>query len=187
MSLRRIMVTAVRNLHPVTLSPRINIALRRQRQRQDQRARSCASVGARPFLSQYTSEPGHSIRAAYLHRIWRGSACRRRNEQSGNIADRQGDFTIRIDGQNARSTAQLAELLPLQLINPDSFRLLEGAPKVRRQFLDWGVFHVEPRFMTAWQRLRRRCGSGTHGCVMVHLTLLRKPPGTGSYAWPVRR
>jgi DNA replication and repair protein RecF len=46
-------------------------------------------------------------------------------------------------------------MLPLQLINPDSFRLLEGAPKVRRQFLDWGVFHVEPRFMATWQRLQK--------------------------------
>lgn len=43
----------------------------------------------------------------------------------------------------------------MQLINPDSFRLLEGAPKIRRQFLDWGVFHVEPRFMAAWQRLQK--------------------------------
>ena len=59
------------------------------------------------------------------------------------------------DGQNARSAAQLAEILPLQLINPDSFRLLEGAPKIRRQFLDWGVFHVEPRFMSTWQRLQK--------------------------------
>ena len=64
--------------------------------------------------------------------------------------DRGGEFQIRIDGQNARSAAQLAEILPLQLINPDSFRLLEGAPKIRRQFLDWGVFHVEPRFMATW-------------------------------------
>jgi len=49
----------------------------------------------------------------------------------------------------------LADTLPLQLINPDSFRLLEGAPKLRRQFLDWGVFHVEHRFMSAWQRLQQ--------------------------------
>lgn len=72
----------------------------------------------------------------------------------GIARQRSGDSQIRIDGQNARSAAQLAELLPLQLINPDSFRLLEGAPKVRRQFLDWGVFHVEPRFLDAWQRLQ---------------------------------
>ena len=68
---------------------------------------------------------------------------------------RDGQFQIRIDGQSARSAAQLAHLLPLQLINPDSFRLLEGNPRIRRQFLDWGVFHVEPRFLLAWQRLQR--------------------------------
>lgn len=68
--------------------------------------------------------------------------------------EREGEFQIRIDGQNARSAAQLAETLPIQLINP-SFRLLEGSPKVRRQFLDWGVFHVEPRFLQAWQRLQK--------------------------------
>lgn len=92
--------------------------------------------------------------------------------------ERQGEFTIRIDGQNARSAAQLAETLPLQLINPDSFRLLEGAPKIRRQFLDWGVFHVEPRFLPVWQRLRRRCASRTPGSGMVNWTPRRKRPGT---------
>lgn len=94
--------------------------------------------------------------------------------------ERQGEFTIRIDGQNARSAAQLAETLPLQLINPDSFRLLEGAPKIRRQFLDWGVFHVEPRFLPVWQRLRRRCASRTPGSGMVNWTPRRKRPGTGN-------
>ena len=69
--------------------------------------------------------------------------------------DRSGEIRIRINGQSVRSAAELAETLPLQLINPDSFRLLEGAPKLRRQFLDWGVFHVEPRFLQAWQRLQQ--------------------------------
>jgi DNA replication and repair protein RecF len=59
--------------------------------------------------------------------------------------ERSGRVQIRIDGQNARSGAT-GRNPALQLINPDSFRLLEGAPKIRRQFLDWGVFHVEPRF-----------------------------------------
>ena len=68
--------------------------------------------------------------------------------------DRQSELRIRIDGQNARSAAQLAQLLPLQLISPDSFRLLEGAPKMRRQFLDWGVFHVEHQCISAWHRLQ---------------------------------
>ena len=54
-----------------------------------------------------------------------------------------------------RRPAALAALLPLQLINPDSYRILEAGPKFRRQFLDWGLFHVEHSFFPLWQRLQR--------------------------------
>jgi DNA replication and repair protein RecF len=41
------------------------------------------------------------------------------------------------------------------VINADSFDLLTGAPGARRQYLDWGVFHVEHRFFEQWQRFQR--------------------------------
>ena len=41
-----------------------------------------------------------------------------RQSNLGISRNRQGEFQIRIDGQNARSAAQLAETLPLQLIRP---------------------------------------------------------------------
>lgn len=62
---------------------------------------------------------------------------------------------ILLAGQRPTSLAALTAHLPVQLINPDAFRLLEGGPKERRQFLDWGAFHVEPRFISAWQRFQR--------------------------------
>jgi DNA replication and repair protein RecF len=62
---------------------------------------------------------------------------------------------ILLRGQRPASIAELTAHLPVQLINPDAFRLLEGGPKERRQFLDWGAFHVEPRFIYAWQRFQR--------------------------------
>ena len=68
---------------------------------------------------------------------------------------RDSEQQIRISGQQARSAAQLAELLPVQVINSDSFQLLEGSPKVRRQYMDWGVFHVEHRFFPAWQAAQK--------------------------------
>jgi DNA replication and repair protein RecF len=43
----------------------------------------------------------------------------------------------------------------LQVINSDSFNLLLGSPGHRRQFLDWGVFHVEHQFHGVWQRFQR--------------------------------
>ena len=66
------------------------------------------------------------------------------------------NFQIRVAGENLRSTSELARHLPLQLINPDTFRLLDGSPKERRQFLDWGVFHVKQRdFIPLWKRLQK--------------------------------
>ncbi len=68
---------------------------------------------------------------------------------------REGKTQIRIDGQNVSSAAALAECLPLQIIHPESDILITGSPKYRRQFMDWGVFHVEPAFFPAWQRLQK--------------------------------
>lgn len=66
-----------------------------------------------------------------------------------------GEFRVRIAQENARSLLELARLLPVQLLNTDGRFLLTGTSKVRRQFLDWGVFHVEPTFMTNWQKIQR--------------------------------
>lgn len=66
-----------------------------------------------------------------------------------------GKTRIRVDGENKYSAAELARRLPLLLINPDVYKILEGGPKDRRRFLDWGVFHVEPEFLTCWQRAQK--------------------------------
>ena len=66
-----------------------------------------------------------------------------------------GSVKIRVAGEPIDSLAALAELLPVQLINADTFLLLEGSPAVRRQFIDWGGFHLETRFLSAWKAVRR--------------------------------
>ncbi|MDR5898908.1 DNA replication/repair protein RecF [Halomonas vilamensis] len=67
----------------------------------------------------------------------------------------QRELELRFKGSKNTRLAELAEALPLQLINPDAFRLLEGSPAGRREFLDWGVFHVKHDFLTLWKRARR--------------------------------
>jgi DNA replication and repair protein RecF len=62
---------------------------------------------------------------------------------------------IRIAGQTVDTRAQLAELLPLQLINSYGYRLLEAGPRYRRQFMDWGMFHVEHSFLSSWRQVQR--------------------------------
>jgi len=79
---------------------------------------------------------------------------------------RDGELDARIQGQKIQSLVELAEVFPVQLINPDSFRLLEGSPKIRRQFIDWGVFHNAPDFINAWR--------GWHKALKQRNTLLRR-------------
>ena len=59
---------------------------------------------------------------------------------------------IRLNGDNIRSIAPIAKLLPIQLISTDSYRFFHDGPKLRRQFMNWGLFHVEPTFFPFWQQ-----------------------------------
>ena len=64
----------------------------------------------------------------------------------------------RLDGRDGVGIAELAQVLPTHVIDPNVHALIEGGPSVRRRFLDWGVFHVEPEFLAAWRRFRRALG-----------------------------
>lgn len=157
MTLRRITVTGVRNLQPVTLSPspRINILYGDNGSGKTSLLEAIHLLGlARSFRSTRLNPViSHDLSTCTV--FGQVETAVDQSNALGISRDRSGEVKIRIDGRNVRSAAELAETLPLQLINPDSFRLLEGAPKLRRQFLDWGVFHVEPRFLGAWQRLQQ--------------------------------
>ncbi len=61
---------------------------------------------------------------------------------------------IRIAGSDQKTIAELARLLPVCLINSQSYNLLEG-PIFRRKYLDWGVFYLQNDFVKAWQRFNR--------------------------------
>ena len=71
--------------------------------------------------------------------------------------------TIRIGGSSVQQVAELAGHLPLQIITPESHALLEQGPRLRRQFLDWGVFHVEHEFLRWWREYHRALRQRNHG------------------------
>ncbi|MDP1931749.1 MAG: DNA replication/repair protein RecF [Gammaproteobacteria bacterium] len=65
---------------------------------------------------------------------------------------KQGGHVLKLLGERQRSWVDAARHLPVQILNSESFSLLEGSPKVRRRFLDWGVFHVEHEFVNNWRK-----------------------------------
>ncbi|HEY9050818.1 MAG TPA: DNA replication/repair protein RecF [Gammaproteobacteria bacterium] len=62
---------------------------------------------------------------------------------------------IRIDQQDSHRISDLASLLPVIALHPDSHQLISAGPEHRRQFMDWGVFHVEHSFIQEWRNYRK--------------------------------
>lgn len=68
---------------------------------------------------------------------------------------RNGSRHIHIDGASVKSIAELSARLPLQFIGANSYTLLTDGPRARREFIDWGLFHTNPRFFPAWKQFQK--------------------------------
>ena len=61
---------------------------------------------------------------------------------------------IRINQQDS-SKANLAYSFPVIFIHPKSYLLLEGGAQLRREFLDWGVFNDQSDFLIHWRQFKK--------------------------------
>lgn len=61
----------------------------------------------------------------------------------------------RLNGESCSSSSELAAFLPSQVFYQDMFQFIDAGPVVRRAVLDWGLFHVEPGYLTLWKDYRR--------------------------------
>lgn len=84
-----------------------------------------------------------------------GSTESRGRERSVGVRNGGAGLEVRIDGETDVGSADLAEALPLQVIDPEVHELVAGGPEERRRFLDGVAFHVEHRFIDVWRRYRR--------------------------------
>ena len=67
----------------------------------------------------------------------------------------EGGWRGRLGGNDCQRVSDFARHLPVVLLEPDSHRLVSDGPQVRRQYLDWVMFHVEPSYLPAWQRYQK--------------------------------
>lgn len=61
----------------------------------------------------------------------------------------------RLDEERGARLSDIVRAAPMQILDPHAHRLLEDGPTYRRSFVDWGVFHVEHRFLDVWRRYQR--------------------------------
>lgn len=75
--------------------------------------------------------------------------------RAGMRKNRAGETELKLDFEALGSAAEMAKLMPVKALYPDSHRLMQEGPANRRQFIDWGLFHVEPYFFHHWKTYRR--------------------------------
>ncbi|MEJ2316909.1 MAG: DNA replication/repair protein RecF [Gammaproteobacteria bacterium] len=77
-----------------------------------------------------------------------------RNEKLG-LRRTINDTQVRLNGQAVNRLSDLVKLMPLLVITPNSHELIERGPDQRRQFIDWGLFHVEQSYAKEMQLYRK--------------------------------
>lgn len=103
-----------------------------------------------------SSQTKHLIRRGQHQLLVRGDVVR---AGAGHVLARskasQGENQTRIDGEHAALQSRFAELLPLQTLLPGIADLVLDGPGIRREFVDWGLFHVEQRYLEMARRFRK--------------------------------
>ncbi len=167
MSLARLRVHHLRNLEAVDIepSPRVNLIYGHNGSGKTSllEAINVLALG-RSFRSSKHKPLIHHQQAAFT--IFGKAIAGESEIPIGIQRNLQGEVLLKAAGANVSSIAELAMYLPVQVINSDTFLLLEGGPKVRRQFIDWLVFHVEHQFYPLWKSLQR--------CLKHRNSLLRR-------------
>ncbi len=76
-------------------------------------------------------------------------------DRSVGLSRNHGRWQAQINGQPISALSDLLRLCAVVCFEPGSHALISGASEYRRNFLDWGLFHVEPNFLSSWRRYQR--------------------------------
>lgn len=155
MTLSRILVEDFRNIEQldVSLSPEFNIICG------DNGSGKTSLLEAIYFLSHGRSFRSNSIINLIKYnknKFTLFSQLENTDDNSIGIEkEKKGNGTLKINGNSGKKISELANILPVQLINPEGFTLLTGGPKFRRSFIDWGIFYSQPEFYLTWQKIKK--------------------------------
>jgi len=157
MRLARLNVHHVRNLHEVvlTLNPHFNIFIGENGSGKTSllEALHLLAVG-RSFRSRQSQTiiAYHKNELACFGEVLDANGLK---TPMGIEKNRSGEVKCKLSGEPCERLSQFASVLPIQLMTPETFKLLVAGPEERRRFLDWGVFHVEHSFTELCQRYQR--------------------------------
>lgn len=152
MSLKTLSATGFRNLREVDLTPApgVNVIFG------DNGAGKTSLLEAIHFLGRTRSfrptRPDQLVTNGVDELLVRGTVPWGDTDITAAVLRTEGRTRARVRGDDVHNLSQLAQYFPLQVINSESQRLLLDGPKVRRSFLNWGMFHVKHDYYPVWRR-----------------------------------
>ena len=160
LSIDQLQVINFRNLSEISLSPSRGVNL----------IYGSNGSGKTSLLEAlYVLSSGKSFRSALVDPLIKAGeleatvyVCTAENAKYGLCKRRHKKAQLRVNGENQKNWDQVARALPVLVIDSGAFELLEGGPRIRRRFLDWGVFHVEPTFLDSWRRTAKCLSNRNH-------------------------
>ena len=76
-------------------------------------------------------------------------------QHSINVRRTKKQNRVTIDESNINRSSQLSQMLPTLVVCSERQRLFLASPQVRRNFLDWGLFHVKPESIKLFTKFER--------------------------------
>ena len=102
------------------------------------------------ILSQAQSFRTHQLRKAIQHNKNNFLLFGRFSDYKVGISRSDKKLEIRLDGEDIKRRSVLVSKSPINIVNADSFNLVTGSPRERRQYIDWCLFHVEQSYAENW-------------------------------------
>ena len=62
---------------------------------------------------------------------------------------------VEVDEKKVQSNSFLSQLLPIQIISPDRGFVVGGVPKLKRSYLDWGVYHDNDKTLKTYTAFKK--------------------------------
>ncbi|WP_150465824.1 DNA replication/repair protein RecF [Francisella sp. SYW-2] len=69
-----------------------------------------------------------------------------RKKNSNNIS--------KLNSEIQKNHSEITRVLPIQLINPESFNIINSGAQQRCKVLDWGAFYLDKTFLKIWQQTK---------------------------------
>lgn len=156
MSLLKLDIYAVRNIQQESIipSPAINLIVGKNASGKSALIEAIFILGRAKSFRSSTIKPVINFEQSHL--IVSAQALQANGSQMHLGIQLDGkNIEIHINQQLRQKRSDLAYALPLQLIHPKSYELLDAGSQIRREFLDWGVFNDDENFLPVWRRFKK--------------------------------